>query len=180
MRLQPQAVPPLRQRDKLVPLIVVTGTPPADGVSRCIFEDLEVEGPGNRGRITTYCLAESFDRSSLESLLRVRFKGVNTTSDSQVDLYPEVVHMSTVTGPEGQRGDAFFFDVSPSPPSSPALAPNRACITCPHAAAVGTLALSRMWLSLRPGGAAGAAFAIHWTCEGRVTATAGGGVMEWL
>lgn len=102
-----KAVPPLRQKDKFVPLL--PGTASSDAAVPNIFEDLEVEDPAARGRITSYCLAERFDRAALESLLRARYKVVNNLS-SVVHLYPEVVHMSTVTGPDGERGDAFFFD----------------------------------------------------------------------
>ncbi|KAG2432440.1 hypothetical protein HXX76_008786 [Chlamydomonas incerta] len=71
-----------------------------------LFEDLPrpIE-PAWRGRITFYCVAESFDRKKLEELLKL------TYPPGTVRSFPDVFYLEYIKGGEGQPGgDVFFFD----------------------------------------------------------------------
>ncbi|KAG2487156.1 hypothetical protein HYH03_014268 [Edaphochlamys debaryana] len=58
-----------------------------------------------RGRITFYCVAESFDRKKLEELLKL------TYPPGTVRSFPDVFYVEYIRGSEAQPGgDVFFFD----------------------------------------------------------------------
>ncbi|EFJ46435.1 hypothetical protein VOLCADRAFT_93224 [Volvox carteri f. nagariensis] len=58
-----------------------------------------------RGRITFYCVADSFDRKKLEELLKL------TYPPSTVRSFPDVFYVEYIKGADTQPGgDVFFFD----------------------------------------------------------------------
>lgn len=100
-------------RDRFVSLpdeLQIGITPSEDAVAAgvpTIFEDL-VEGSGVRGRITTYCVAESIDRKALELHLRER------DSTSPLHSFPDVIYgryeAVGANGSDATLGDVFYFD----------------------------------------------------------------------
>jgi len=114
-----------RQKDKLVPLPGDDEASQEESVqggndrhyyrAPTLFEDLPIEvgmaGPppptyfSARGRITFYCVAESFDRKKLEELLRLTYPAGTVLS------YPDVFFVEYIKGEGSNPGaDVFFFD----------------------------------------------------------------------
>ncbi|KAG2435195.1 hypothetical protein HXX76_007278 [Chlamydomonas incerta] len=85
----------------------LAGSLSASGGHR-LFEDLPRDiamDSAWRGRITFYCVAESFDRKKLEELLKL------TYPPGTVRSFPDVFYVEYIKGAEGQPGgDVFFFD----------------------------------------------------------------------
>ena len=78
-----------------------------DGQAPSIFEDFDGTGQGSRGRITSYCVAESIDRKPLMELLKAA-PGVLS-----VEVFPEVVyarHETLGAGGIAAKSDVFYFD----------------------------------------------------------------------
>lgn len=109
-----QSTAPARQKDKFVPLPDDRdeGKKHSQGPEEdlepirplAIFEDIsqEEQTPTTRGRITVVCGAESFNRTSLEQVLKDRY------FQHTIHPYAEVVHASA--GMQPLAGDIFFFD----------------------------------------------------------------------
>eukprot|EP00879_Flechtneria_rotunda_P030231 GHRR01032837.1.p1 GENE.GHRR01032837.1~~GHRR01032837.1.p1 ORF type:complete len:194 (-),score=39.18 GHRR01032837.1:115-696(-) len=70
-----------------------------------IFEDLEEDGPSQKGRITAMTVAEGLDRKKIELLLKAKYPKLETHT------YQDVVH-ATPKLDDPNSGDIFFFDVS--------------------------------------------------------------------
>ncbi|WIA14005.1 hypothetical protein OEZ85_002566 [Tetradesmus obliquus] len=68
-----------------------------------IFEDLDGEGPGTKGRITAVTVAEGLDRKKIEALLKAKYPKLETHT------YQDVVH-ATPKLDDPNSGDIFFFD----------------------------------------------------------------------
>jgi len=74
---------------------------------RSIFEDFDGTGQGSRGRITSYCVAESIDRKPLMELLK------GAPGVLSVEVFPEVVyarHETLGAGGIATKSDVFYFD----------------------------------------------------------------------
>ncbi|KAL6757794.1 hypothetical protein V8C86DRAFT_2613487 [Haematococcus lacustris] len=66
---------------------------------------LPFDEPNRRGRVTLYCVAESFERKKLEELLKL------TYPPSSVLSYPDAFYVEYIKGYADQPGgDCFFFD----------------------------------------------------------------------
>eukprot|EP00879_Flechtneria_rotunda_P003970 GHRR01004210.1.p1 GENE.GHRR01004210.1~~GHRR01004210.1.p1 ORF type:complete len:437 (+),score=141.40 GHRR01004210.1:141-1451(+) len=68
-----------------------------------IFEDLEEDGPSQKGRITAMTVAEGLDRKKIELLLKAKYPKLETHT------YQDVVH-ATPKLDDPNSGDIFFFD----------------------------------------------------------------------
>jgi hypothetical protein len=68
-----------------------------------LFVDLTEVLPDSRGRVTVYCIAESLDRSLLESLAARQMPDAVLTSHS------EVLHLSLPVPQGSEPADCFFF-----------------------------------------------------------------------
>jgi hypothetical protein len=68
-----------------------------------LFVDLSEVLPDSRGRVTVYCIAESLDRSILESL------AARQMPDAVLTSYSEVLHLSLPVPPGGGPADGFFL-----------------------------------------------------------------------
>lgn len=68
-----------------------------------LFVDLTEVLPDSRGRVTVYCIAESLDRSILESLVAAQMPNAVLTSHS------EVLHLALPVPEGGEPADCFFF-----------------------------------------------------------------------
>ncbi|GAX81129.1 hypothetical protein CEUSTIGMA_g8563.t1 [Chlamydomonas eustigma] len=125
-----QPAPAARQRDKFVPLPDEEGDDPhnllisqqqqlqassLDGaLTPSIFEDLPSSQlrlhptpppEDKRGRITLYCVAESFDRKKLDELLKMTYAAGSVMS------YPDCFYVDYLKYSEDDPGaDLFFFD----------------------------------------------------------------------
>lgn len=126
-----QPMPTGRQKDKFVPLPDEEDNEPAAHlheqqvqpsqihyVNPALFEDLPMEvghppppppmfidNSSRRGRITFYCVAETFDRKKLEELLKMTYPPGTVLS------YPDVFYVEYIKGVGDQPGgDCFFFD----------------------------------------------------------------------
>lgn len=69
-----------------------------------LFLDLTEVLPDSRGRVTVYCIAESLDRSTLETLAAGQMPDAVLTSHS------EVLHLSLPVSQGSEPADCFFFD----------------------------------------------------------------------
>lgn len=70
-----------------------------------LFQDRDARGLHQRGRITLYCVADSFDRKKLDELLRGSFPA------SAIKSYPDVFYVEYFAATEeAPGGDLFFFD----------------------------------------------------------------------
>ncbi|KAK9814251.1 hypothetical protein WJX72_002986 [[Myrmecia] bisecta] len=105
-----QPAPGGRSKDKFVSLpeeIQDPSTTSTLDLPRTVFEDIpdqQLEGPGTRGRITIYCIAESVDRKLLEQKLRER--GPRFLLHS----YPDVLYGQYARHGQDTVGDVFYFD----------------------------------------------------------------------
>ncbi|GAX76442.1 hypothetical protein CEUSTIGMA_g3887.t1 [Chlamydomonas eustigma] len=92
-----------RQKDKFVPLEFGIQE---DELS--VLEDYRepsTDPSSSRGRISLYCIADSFDRKKLEELLRL------TYSANTVHSYPDCFYVDFVKSTDDEPGsDVFFFD----------------------------------------------------------------------
>jgi hypothetical protein len=68
-----------------------------------LFLDLTEVLPDSRGRVTVYCIAESLDRSTLETLAAGQMPDAVLTSHS------EVLHLSLPVSQGSEPADCFFF-----------------------------------------------------------------------
>lgn len=110
----PQPAAPNRARDRFISLpdelhpTAPTTIDAQEAAVPTIFEDLvESDIVGRRGRITTYCIAESIDRKELELRLRER------DSTAPLHSFPDVLYgryESIKPSGEVSCGDVFYFD----------------------------------------------------------------------
>jgi hypothetical protein len=76
----------LRNRSAITPAPTTHAHPRTHTYGARPQEVLEEGGPGQRGRITVYCVAESVDRKALE--LRLRARGASAL----LHQYPDVLY----------------------------------------------------------------------------------------
>uniref|UniRef100_A0A6U0V7E2 DUF155 domain-containing protein n=1 Tax=Polytomella parva TaxID=51329 RepID=A0A6U0V7E2_9CHLO len=75
------------------------------GVNASSIYTEELQDDSRRGRITFYCVAESFDRKKLESILKITYPPGTVLS------YPDVFYVEYIKGTDDYPGgDVYFFD----------------------------------------------------------------------
>lgn len=71
-----------------------------------MFLDLTEVLPDSRGRVTVYCIAESLDRDTLESL------AARLMPDAVLTSHSEVLHLALPVPDGSEPSDCFFFGES--------------------------------------------------------------------